>query len=280
MFGDLIFNHNGTNGSSMGVASVPETIFWRCIFINMRGAGLVVALGNIVVESEAATNNLSNTASTGGFNDGSTTTFIRCWSHNNSGSNSSGFYINTTGSALSQCISSFNGRDGVNFGGTLLSVSVNNCDFYNNASNGFGFSRTSYGTPCFQNNNFFKNRGFAIAGINSLLGLLFNNCFGAGTQTNSLGNFNSSFTNAQTLCNVQNSINYAADATPWVDPTNCNFTLKASASTLAAGRGSFTQSTVNSPTNTVSYPDVGAAQSASTNTTASGGGEHSYSSAP
>ncbi len=61
------------------------------------------------------------------------------------------------------------------------------------------------------------------------------------------------------------SITYAADVTPWVDPANGDFRITLAAA-KSAGRGSFTQ-TQSSYTGTIGYPDIGAAQSASTNAT-------------
>lgn len=76
------------------------------------------------------------------------------------------------------------------------------------------------------------------------------------------------------LAVITNTLTYTANETPWVDPTNGNFTEKSTALTKARGSGVFQQRFVNSPTNTVSYPDIGAAQYPSTN--AASGGEHSH----
>jgi hypothetical protein len=128
---------------------------------------------------------------------------------------------------------------------------------YSNASDGI-----SGAIGYVENNNVFRNggNGFVQSSPTDSQMLIINNAVGqgTGTQTNVLGNFQ--------YPTDHNTLLYGAALTPWVDPTNGNFTPIAGSAGLAAGRSLFLHSTVNSPTNTVSFRDLGATQLASTNT--------------
>jgi hypothetical protein len=274
---DLIFSHNGTNGTSTGlnISGVSCKIV-RCIVNNMRGKGLVAAASawSVFYEDESYSNNLSGTADAVGIDTGANSgVAFNCVSHDNIGINGSGF----GGNNFFNCISYNNGRNGFDFifGGSGLVVLVN-CDSYNNNTNGVDFSNS--GLPgfgvYFKNCNFFKNGLWAInsSGVAPRNGEIVNCTFGSGTQASSFGNICSNLVNVLT----NNLIIYAANNTPWVDPANGNFTMSTNSTTHGLGRGYFTQSTIGGTTNTVSYPDIGATQGLGTNTTSgsTAGGEH------
>lgn len=160
-------------------------------------------------------------------------------------------------------------RDSFFLGGppyTLL-----NCDSYSNALAGFTFSGT-VGPIKIKNCNFVKNGGMAITNANATtttpyVGEIINCGFGSGTVTNLKGDISGNI-----VADTTGKITYAANATPWVDPTNGNFSINLSAA-KSSGRLAFLQSTVNSPTNTVGWTDIGAAQASDTNSASS---EHSH----
>ncbi len=143
-------------------------------------------------------------------------------------------------------------------------ASISQCDFYNNGF--FGIDTTSTGGVVveIENCNFIKNGTFGIlsdAGSNLRHGYIRNCAFGSGTQTNSSGGIDARLTGVL----ESGSITYAADVTPWVDPANGDFRINLTAA-KSVGAGSFTE-TASSYAGTIGYPDIGAAQSASTNAT-------------
>lgn len=76
---------------------------------------------------------------------------------------------------------------------------------------------------------------------------------------------------------VSGSVTYAADQTPWSDPGDGDFRITLTAA-KAAGLGAFTetQAGYGDPNVTVGYPDMGAAQTASTNAAAASGGSYTF----
>jgi hypothetical protein len=274
---DFIFSHNGTNGFSTGLnISGASCKVIRCVVNNMRGTGLNAAAStySILCEDEAYSNNLNGGADLAGINAGVQTysTTFNCVSHDNIGVNGNGFL----GTPLFNCIAYNNGRDGFDASGQGIYYILVNCDAYNNNTNGVDFS--SAGAPgngvYIKNCNFFNN---GLWNINSSVvaprnGEIVNCTFGSGTQAASAGNISTNLVNVLT----NNLIIYAANNTPWVDPANGNFTMSTNSTTHGLGRGYFTQSLLSSPTNTVSYPDIGATQGLGTNTTSgsTAGGEH------
>lgn len=267
---DLIFSTNGATGSSAMInCSGAEVNFIRCVFNGGGRAGLLAnATATMVYECEAYGNNRQNTVGIGGIQFAGSGSAIRSISRNNVGSNSSGFIIGSL-ATLIDCVSISNGESGF----TITSVSgayLRACVAYDNTSSGISVTAATACPVIIENCLIFKNGGSGVTSPGSSLrnGLLVNCAFGSGTQTNSSQNI------AANLGGIveTGTITYTADQTPWKDPANGNFTLSTGATLVkAAGRGSFTQVTVNSPTNTVSYPDIGAAQSASTNSASSGG---------
>lgn len=257
---DLIFQNNGASGSSSGVSigGVTYVSFLRCVFSGMRGAGLASGSGGaIIIECEAFGNNLSNTSSLGGF--AGNGEFLRCISHDNTGSNSAGFFANnsTASSSYSNCIADTNGGIGFNVTGSAGWYSrISNCEAYNNSSDGIKINAGGAGTIWIENTNLIKNGGWGIdiSGSTTSAMFFFNNGFGAGTQANTSGTTTGIFSGQEV-----GSITYASNVTPWVDPANGDFRINLSSANFA-GRGSFTE-TASSYSGTIGYPDIGAAQS-------------------
>lgn len=251
MFVDLIAKDNGDAGTGNGFSNTSaSTTYIRCVATNIRGHGFNIASGR-AIECEAYGCNTSNTANGVGF---LVTTGVarRCISHDNTGSNSSGFSV--AGGAIIDCVAETNTAKGI-----LVSVnsSIVNCDLYNNGSDGIDLTNPSTSTIEIENCNFIKNGGYGIkgSGAGNRNGLIVNCGFGSGTQANNSGN-----TTGLKGIQAIGSITYAADVTPWNAPTTGDFTL-ALAAAKGTGRGSFTQ-TQTSYTGTLSYPNVGSSSPA------------------
>lgn len=256
---NLKFQNNGATGNSNGVNLTNggvERIVRRCVFSNVRGNGLhALGAGDLIVECEAFACNANNSATFSGFSNASNgpITYIRCISHDNTGSNANGFY-SALGATYIGCIAETNGADG------FLLASVNesymlNCESYNNTGDGLELSATSAVSVFVENCSFLKNGGYGVNGSGSGArhGYLVNCGFGSGTQANTSGT-----TTGLKSIQELSSVTYAADVTPWVDPANGDFRITLAAA-KNAGRGAFTQ-TAASYAGTVSYPNIGSNQ--------------------
>jgi hypothetical protein len=254
---DLIFQNNGASSSASGVSTNANTsnAFTRCVFTAMRGSGVDSTNGSIFNECESYGNNLSNTASLGGFNGPGI--FSRCISHDNTGSNTAGFMLSTTGavSIYENCIADTNGGIGFLLSATSSTIRVANCESYNNTSDGLR-STSVTGNYWIENTNFIKNGGWGINFATNVTAshYIYNCGFGAGTQVNTSGTVTGAYTGQEI-----GSITYASNVTPTTDPANGDFRINLSTANFT-GRGAFTE-TAASYAGTVGYPDVGAAQS-------------------
>jgi hypothetical protein len=260
----------GATSGSYPVVSVTDSVgggnvFYRVSFSNGRGSGLLTATTIFTgVELEAYGNNTTNTASLGGFH-GQTGYFScqRCISHDNPGSNTSGFIVAGGKTRFDQCISDTNGGDGFSLGGNTV---LTRADANGNGGDGLDLTIPSPAGASVhvENSNFIKNGGWGInaAGVSARLGLLLNNGFGAGTQANTSGTIT-----AGSLL-VAGSVTYADDVTPWTDPDNGDFRISLAAA-KSAGIGAFLQ-LAPSYAGTVAYSDIGAAQSVGAAATAHG----------
>ncbi len=255
-FVDLIFKTSIGSGTLDLVAEGVANCSWvRCVFTGSRGNGL--NFNGLAYECEAYGNNTSNTAAKGGFRFGTAgTRLIRCISHDNTGSNTSGLVMAING-LVQHCVFDTNGQYGVNVTATTGGTYIGNSDFYNNGSDGINVASTVL-APGFviENNNFIKNTG---AGINNVSvkdsGFLYNNGYGAGTQANG---------SADTLNNLTAdpaSVTYSSNITPWVDPANGDFRISPAGAGVGTGRGAFTE-TAASYAGTIGYPCIGAAEAA------------------
>lgn len=267
---DLIFNHNGNSGASCIVTNGAggNQFYKGCVFANGMGSGYHGGLAfQTLVECEACTNNQSNTSGFAGFRDaGSESCFIRCKSHDNSGNNTVGFQ--TGESVLIDCISTGNGSHGLNSSSTSW-LTVKNCDFRGNSGSAINLSSATVGGILYiENTDLFKStaNGIAATGTSAREGAITYYVSGTGTEQNTSGDLaNNIQGNKLNALFINHGISFPSNLTPWVDPANGNFTLSQNTTNRATGAGVFTEFTLNSPTNTVSYPDIGAAQAASTN---------------
>lgn len=247
--------NNGASGGStsthgVSVAQPAAMFFHRCVFRDLRGSGIGITGGSANLTecefygcNQANVNGCGGVRAAGGMLSAKASIF-----HDNAGANNDAVHMAGGYGVLSNCVMDTNGRAGLNVQ-TNSGVSVDACDFYNNAT-GIDFN-TVGGTA--RNCNFVKNTTAGVnGGATSTAGttILFNCGFGRGTQANG-----SDVANSQSVTEV-GSIAYAANATPWVDPANGDFRTTLDAAKFA-GRGQFLQ-TAAGYAGTVGYPSVGA----------------------
>jgi hypothetical protein len=248
---DLEFKNNGATGSAALVSLTGlQASALRCVFHDARGH-LLTTGGSVDLEAcEFYGANQSNTGATAALNLGAAASCVRCIFHDNTGSNTRG--VQTSGGAyavsFTDCIFDSNGNDGASTGGTSVSATFTRCDFYNNGDRGIDSGSSHlWVDSC----NFVNNTGIGVAAGSGNAYL--SKCgFGSGTMANDGGN---------TSGNVEEygSITYAADMTPWVDPSNGDFRINLAAA-KGTGDGTFLQTSA-SYAGTIGYPDVGAGQS-------------------
>lgn len=231
---DFIIQNNGTTGTNAGLALTGgRQLAQRGVVNNIRGIGVSTGGSSVVTEVEAYACNLANTAESGGFSGGAI--YVRCFSHDNVGSNNNGFVESAALTAIN-CIADTNGKDGFRYTGNSGLILIN-CDAYGNGANGSDFS--SIAPTYIENCNFLKNGGWGVAGAGGAsTGTVINCGFGSGTQANTSGTIQISGSNILEI----GTVNYASGVTPWVDPLNGDFRINL-ASAINAGRGAFTQTT-------------------------------------
>lgn len=262
MIADIIFQNNGATGSADGIDLDGSGILaLRCIVRNVRGEGFNCAACNCI-SCEATGCNQSNASSGAGFKGGSMQLF-NCISHNNTGSNTSGF-IFSSGSAVGgqafNCIAAFNGQYGYQVQNRASTRFIFNCDSYANVSDGMRVTAGTNGSTIFIINcNLIKNgtggTGYGINRTDSIGDNIFyldTNAYGAGTMANASGTTNG-FKGLFDL----NEVTYANNVTPWVDPDNGDFRISL---TAAKNTGLLTITQDGSFAGTLAYPDIGAAQ--------------------
>jgi hypothetical protein len=261
----LIFSNNGASGSAQALElSASENLLYSVVVHDIRGIGFNLANGVTAVECEAYACGQNNLAASAGFSlSGAGSSCIRCISHDNSGSNVSGFLIQSSvaGPMLLNCISDSNGSHGLNDSNTVSSL-ILGCDFYNNGGDGINLSNATAAAIIIENCNLIDNAGWGIngSGGGARHGRVTNCGFGSGTAANGSG----TTTGLKTMVE-SGSVTYAANATPWNAPTTGDFTITL-ATAKGAGRGAFTQ-TQASYTGTTAAPDIGACQGDSTDST-------------
>lgn len=273
-----------TNGTTTGHATMVldngtgnENHFLRCVFSGSRGPALSFASQNEATLCEFYTNGLNNSSGDSVFIlQASGAKALFCNVHDNTAANIAGLGLDGGVTVEFTKVS----NNGVGARSTAdVQQHIVGCDFWNNKSHGIFFN-SGANDPlniAVVNCNFFENAGYAIyfntgaSAANWHNGVILNCAFGSGTQTNTSGylsNTNGMLTSGW--------VTYAADKTPWVDPTNGNFTPVTGAAGRAAGFGGFMQTLINSPTNTASYPDIGSTQGASTNSSSAVTTSHGF----
>lgn len=270
---DLVIANNGSSTpAAVGInsASGNYNTASRCVVHHIAGQGFSVL--DEAIECEAFACNQFNSTGLSGFHN--CLRMINCQSHDHTPTQGNGF-SSTTAQAIwmDGCLAWNCARDGLYMNGNY--ATVKNSEFYNCKSNGVEALLSGQSVLIIQNCNFAKNGFFGITNVSTATlrsGRIYNCGFGSGTAANGSGDI---ATNGLCGIDIGPQTIYAANVLPWTDPANGNFTINSSSPAKAMGRAFFLQSTINSPTNTVGYPDIGAAQSPSTNA-ASGTGGGSY----
>ncbi len=244
---DAIIQNNGSTGSASGLSITGNSsTVERVVVNNVCGHGIEGNSSVNLDECETYLCNKNNTANKAGISLSSPYAQARnCISHDNAGTNSSGFRLTDAG-YLVGCIADTNGGAGFRAAGGDISI-FSNCDAYNNSGDGIVVA----GPALVVNSNFLKNGGYGINCAVSVNSRSVNCGFGAGTQANSSGTTNGRIEQS-------GAVNYATGVTPWTDHANGDFRINLAAA-KGAGRGAFTQ-TQASYAGTIAYPDIGAAQ--------------------
>jgi len=258
---DLLFDHNGNSGTADLVSSTSagNINFVRCVFRDSWRNGLLLGASSSATSCESCTNNLGNGTPKGGFSvSGAGSILKNCISHDNSTANSVGFYFATSG-VIENCVSYGNGLHGCLHDSTG-GFRMYKCDFYNNGGSGLVDNLTTDSIFVI-NCNFLKNVGCAVSNSGPIrVGAIINCGFGVGSMVNGGANLFNGGAMEET-----GDLNYSSGTTPWVDPVNGNFSISPTSAARSAGYGLFTQFSLAAPTNTISFPDIGAGQSPDTN---------------
>ena len=274
---DWELKNNGNSGAAYGMQiSGQENVLIRVVVHDVRNIG--ISVGNLAAHTliECEAYNCNQGAGGGGVggigvsNGGNT--LIRCYSHDNA---CAGFAA-TAGAVFIDCVS-FNNTGGLD--GFYLNVSsvtvLKGCIAYNNARDGVHQDVSAGAALVIENCAIFSNGGYGVANktATTLLknGSIYNCVFGSGTEANASGDVDAS---GLPGIDVQGSITYASNETPWVDPANGDFNLSSGATIKAAGLGNFTTWTTNGYV--TAFPDIGAVQAASTNTSLGGASSHTF----
>lgn len=270
---DIIVANNGASSVSpifrlSGTGSCAE----RCVARNSRGDGFnLIGTYTQLKSCEAYANCANNSSGGGGITTNGATSFalIDCISHDNTGTNTTGFVLLDAGTVIG-CIADTNGKAGFDLSSTN-SCRMKNCVAYNNVTDGIILSNALASMFDIENCILMSNgTAGSVYGINGT---------GAGSRIG--GITNCAFYNNRTgQTNGLSAMEVVGSVTLTGDPFNAastgNFTLNntagAGAACRGAGRGTFTQ-TQASYTGSVSYPDIGATQHMETS---SGGGAFTF----
>ena len=262
-------NSGATSQPAFQFSSVGKQLIEGCVVHDVRGEGFYSLIGeNVFIGCEAYRCNQSNTATCAGFTTSGTATnaaFIRCISHDNSGSNAEGFRV-AGSTTFIDCIADTNGHIGFDCIGNLPN-SFFNCVAYGNASSGIVMGNSQTNQYIFEN---------CIISDNGATGITSS---GAGGRIGSMRNcafYNNTTAPSSNLKSIAESGTITLSAPPFVAPTtgdfNLNTTAGGGASCQNLGIGTFTQ-TQASYTGTTSTPSVGAAEVAAAS---SSGGAYTF----
>lgn len=255
MWTDCIFVTSISSGTTTLFTTANVIAMVRCVFHGARNFGLNMSTaGGSAQECEFYDNNKANTAGIGGVTINASSA-LRCISHDNTGSNTAGFIINGGPCVLTGCIADTNGGIGISVtnGSANGVIQIQNCDIYNNGSDGINIVSGNLNQIWIENTNLIKNTSKGINNVATTnFGFIYNCGYGAGTQANG---------SADTINNLSQSgtVTYGSNLTPWVDPANGDFRVNLAAANYA-GRGTFTE-TASSYAGAAGHPDIGSCQS-------------------
>lgn len=258
---DMIFQNNGASTANAGLTFAADRILVERVTVTaVRGGGFSSSTVVVFRECEAYACNQSNTATTGGFVATGGCIYIRCYSHDNTGSNSNGFVGSNAAFTLYyiECIADTNTLYGF-FCNTRNGCVLQNCISYGNGGDGIRFTNASAVlTGIAENCILVKNGGYGINIVETTsVIMLRKNGYGGATGSN---NNSSGQTNAGINAQEEGAISFSGS--PFNDAANADFTLT-DAAAKATGRGSFTLNTGTA----LSYRDLGAVQSQASSST-------------
>ena len=246
---DFIFSNNGgtAGGNQWMTFGSARGSVERCVFHDAAGEGLRVnATTAEVIECEAYACNKANASGTGGFHSSAGGQYLRCISHNNTGSNAAGFSLSSGPTRYEDCVADTNGGMGWTESGNNVEFSMSHCVSYNNANHGVSVA----GNNCtlLMDSCAIESNGSA----GTVYGLT-----NAGTSTMARTINNAYYNNRTAATNgaIDATGTITATASMMGDPANGNF-LASTAEVKGLGRGSYTQTSGYSGS-TTAYPDVG-----------------------
>lgn len=255
----IIQNSNNAGINAHGISLTQGVILYRCVLHNVGGSGIHgTSAGCIIIECEVYDSNKANVVGNAGIELSQNSYAINCFVHDNTTSNTPGIICTSSGCCIINSIIARNGFHGIlmNSGQNLSPPQVVlHTELYKNGTEG-GIHFADTTTSCsaiIRNCNFVENSGYGLdtdLTTGRMIGLMDNCGFG--------GEFNMAINNTDCLF-INNLINYGS-ASPYDNPSQRGFNLVLPAS-IGTGRGLFTQTASVVDPSTVSYPDVGAAQS-------------------
>ena len=272
MVTDLILTSSATTGTNAAFSNGLPLIAERVTCKGARGAGFLVTGGYAVtlLECEAVDCNKANSASSGGFTTTGNTTYVRCVSHNNAGSNNNGWVLGGSTSelinVLEDCVADTNGLHGVLQLTTANDVFSQNFVirggvYYGNGTDGVRIaapSSTGRIRAVIENAAFEGNTGAGI-GLSAASTITFVRVVNCGFYSNG-----SETTNLSSDL-VTGSVSFASSSV--TDAANGNFVVTLSTAKWA-GKGAYVQDASTYSSTTTAKPDIGLQHEE----TASGGG--------
>jgi len=265
---DMVIQNTGggtlvSNCLQMSAAQQIVTNVW----VNTWGQAGIYCTGSNTLVTECEVSNCGgHNGAVGGYYCTTTggLTFVRCLSHDNTGTTVNGFDIISSGDVtLINCCSFANGKHGYNCATSAANVKWINCDGY---SNGVSTTGDNWNiTPGASNavSIWLENCNSALATgadyniVNGFVNGLIFNCSYPASGTTSSGTIGIIVTPVLATVRVTGTIILAANTTAWNAPATGDFRISNS-NVEGKGRGAFTE-LGNSRTGTVGYPDTGCA---------------------
>lgn len=184
-FRSFWFRNNGASSTASGVTSSGVNSVWeRCRFSNVRGAGLSLTGAGRLIECEAHTCNGAAVANTGAFATVEEGAWVRCWSHDNSAAGSVGFVLDSSNAepiSMVFCVSENNASDGylVTSAAGSTALTMIHCAAVNNGGDGIDITGLSTANSLLWMENcvWSDNGGYGINGDTAAYTRIINNAF-------------------------------------------------------------------------------------------------------
>jgi len=245
----MTFQNNGATGSSDGMTCSGESTTLFNVVVNSVRATGINCTGNYGNAIECEVYGIGQGGNKYGFEVSQTWCYVRCISHDNTGTNG-GYYGDST---FVSCIADSNGYDG------WITASIGShwvgCTAYANGRDGIRINNSAARRFCIESSSFVLNGGYGINGTGSggRAGHVLNCGFGSGTKANTSGT-----TTSLKGMYESGTVTFTSNTEPWSGASTGDFRINL-AGAKGTGRGSYCQ-TASSYTGAVGYPDIGAAQ--------------------